>query len=144
MNQSVNTRQFALTHKSCALALAMETKCAANLEHKNNAMAIRLQQLESILARGMPPSKHDPHHPLNLTPTPTPAPQQTRMVFNLADSDKTSCSYDSSDNSKPDAELIAKTSNISPSIPNTSVPSRICCTAPAKGARRDDVLDGGI
>jgi hypothetical protein len=143
-NQSVNTRQFALTHKSRALALAMETKCAADLENKNNAMAICLQQLQSILARGTPPSKHGPHHPLNLTPTPTLAPQQTRTVFNLADSDKTSCSYNSSDDSKPNAELIAKPSNISPSIPNTSVPSRICRTTPAKGARRDDVLAGGI
>ena len=38
-NRSMNTRQFAIAHKSHALELAMEKKRAAQLEFKNKDMA---------------------------------------------------------------------------------------------------------
>ncbi len=51
-NRSVNTKQFTITHKSRALALAMETKWAAQLEFKNKEMARHLQELKAMLATG--------------------------------------------------------------------------------------------
>jgi hypothetical protein len=49
-NRSINTRKFAIAHKSRALKLAMEKKCAAQLEFKNKDMARQLQELELLFA----------------------------------------------------------------------------------------------
>jgi hypothetical protein len=38
-NQSINTKQYALTHKSKALALATEKKHSAQLKQENKEMA---------------------------------------------------------------------------------------------------------
>ncbi len=42
-NHSVNIKQFSLTHKSCALALAQEVKKSAKMEHKNKALATQIK-----------------------------------------------------------------------------------------------------
>jgi hypothetical protein len=59
-NPLVNTKQFALTHKACALALANEQKKSADSEHKNMALSSRIQELEEMLARGGPLIKESP------------------------------------------------------------------------------------
>jgi hypothetical protein len=78
-NRSVNTKQYAITHKSRALALAMEIRKTAQLEHKNREMCCCLQELEALCAsgpnqRGVPapalgsppePPMEEPPHPLN-------------------------------------------------------------------------------
>ena len=48
-NRSVNTRQFAASHKSRALELAMEKKRPAQLKHDNKEMSLRLKELEALL-----------------------------------------------------------------------------------------------
>ena len=58
---SVSTKQFAIAHKSQALALALEKKRAANLDHKTNkVMSICLQELESMFAQSSPVGVPDP------------------------------------------------------------------------------------
>jgi hypothetical protein len=64
-NRSVNTKQFAIAHKSCTLKLAMEKNRAAQLEFENRDMTRRLQELEAMLARGLTTT---------IPPTTTPAP----------------------------------------------------------------------
>ncbi len=76
-NRSINTKQFALTHKSHALALAQEVKKSAEMEHKNKALATRIKELEEMLSRGSPfgikppPQRmhqyHDKAYPLLMT-----------------------------------------------------------------------------
>jgi hypothetical protein len=56
-NQSVNTEQYALTHKSCAIALALEVKKTAAMEHKNRAQSSQIQELEAMLSCGVPLGK---------------------------------------------------------------------------------------
>jgi hypothetical protein len=53
-NRSVNTKQFALTHKSRTLALAQEVKKSDEMEHKNKALATQIKELEEMLSRGSP------------------------------------------------------------------------------------------
>jgi hypothetical protein len=55
-NQSVNMKQYALTHKSRALALAMEKKHSVQLEQENKEMVQHLQELESMFAARSPMS----------------------------------------------------------------------------------------
>jgi hypothetical protein len=59
-NQSVNTKQYALTHKSRAIALALEVKKTAEMEHKNRALSSQHQELEAMLSRGVPLGKKIP------------------------------------------------------------------------------------
>jgi hypothetical protein len=47
-NRFINTKQYAITHKSRALALATEIRKSAQLEHENRDMACRLQELEAL------------------------------------------------------------------------------------------------
>jgi hypothetical protein len=51
-NRSINTKQFAIAHKSRALKLAMEKKRVAQLEFENKDMACRLQELEAMFSTG--------------------------------------------------------------------------------------------
>jgi hypothetical protein len=53
-NRLVNTKQFSLTHKARALALACERKKSADMEHTNQALSSRIKELEEMLARGGP------------------------------------------------------------------------------------------
>jgi hypothetical protein len=53
-NRLVNTKQFALTHKACALALTNEQKKSADMEHKHMALSSCIQELEEMLAHGGP------------------------------------------------------------------------------------------
>ena len=84
-NQSVNTKQYAITHKLRALALAMEIRKTAQLEHENREMCCRLQELEALCASGPnqhaipapalesppePPMEESPH-PLDIGPEAT-------------------------------------------------------------------------
>ncbi len=84
-NRSVNTKQYAITHKSCALALAMEIRKIAQLEHENREMCCHLQELEALCASGPnqravptpalesppePPMEESPH-PLDVGPEAT-------------------------------------------------------------------------
>jgi hypothetical protein len=61
---SDGTKQFAIAHKSQALvALALEKKQVADLEHKNKEMFICLQELESMFAQSSPIGAPDPVPP---------------------------------------------------------------------------------
>ena len=51
-NRSINTKQYAITHKSRALALATEIRKTAQLEHENREMVCRLQELKILCASG--------------------------------------------------------------------------------------------
>jgi hypothetical protein len=64
-NQSINTKQFAIAHKSRALALASKKKLSAQLQHKNGEMARRLQELKSVFAQSAPINK-----PITILPAP--------------------------------------------------------------------------
>ncbi len=65
-NRSVNTKQFAIGHKSCTLKLAIENKkWVAQLEFENKDMSRQLQELEAMLASGLTTT---------IPPTTTPAP----------------------------------------------------------------------
>jgi hypothetical protein len=81
-NHSVNTKQYAITHKSGALALATEIRKTAQLEHKNREMCHHLQDLKALCASGSnqravpapalesppePPMEESPH-PLEVGP----------------------------------------------------------------------------
>jgi hypothetical protein len=57
MNRSVNTKQYALAHKSRALDLANEQKKSADLVVSNWEMAQRIRELEAQFAASSPSSK---------------------------------------------------------------------------------------
>jgi hypothetical protein len=77
-NRSVNTKQFAIAHKSRALKLAMEKKQAAQLEFKNKDMARCLQELKAMFA----PSNTGTIPP-KVPPAPRPVVQYKLLVQNL-------------------------------------------------------------
>jgi hypothetical protein len=51
-NQSVNTKQYAINHKSHSPALAIEIRKTAQLEHESREMVCRLQELETLCSSG--------------------------------------------------------------------------------------------
>jgi hypothetical protein len=59
-NPSVNTKQYALTHKARALALALEVKHATDLEHTNKSLALQIRELQAQLANVQPSSDTHP------------------------------------------------------------------------------------
>ncbi len=65
-NRSINTKQYAISHKSCALALATKIRKTAQLDHKNREMACRLQELEALCASG--PNQHGAPPPVDSSP----------------------------------------------------------------------------
>jgi hypothetical protein len=69
-NRSVNTKQYALTHKSHAIALALEVKKTAEMEHKNRALSSQIQELKAMLSHGVSLVKRTP--PLQVRRTATP------------------------------------------------------------------------
>jgi hypothetical protein len=75
-NQSVNTKQYAISHKSRALALATEIRKTAQLEHENREMVCCLQELEALCASGPnqrgapPPADSSPNEHLVSPPEP--------------------------------------------------------------------------
>jgi hypothetical protein len=75
-NRLVNTKQYALTHKSKALALALEVKCSANLKHANKALALQIRKLQAHLANVQPSS--DTH------PSSASLPKQSTQQINCA------------------------------------------------------------
>jgi hypothetical protein len=71
-NQSVNTKQYAITHKLRALPLAMEIRKSAQLEHKNSC----LQELEAVYSSSpnqlVAPPPVDPSNKLLANPPKLP------------------------------------------------------------------------
>jgi hypothetical protein len=59
-NCLVNIKQYALTHKSRALALALEVMRSANLEHTNKSHALQIGELQAQLANIQLPSETHP------------------------------------------------------------------------------------
>jgi hypothetical protein len=48
-NSLLNTKQYALTHKSRALVLALEVKRSADLEHTNKSLALQIENSKPSL-----------------------------------------------------------------------------------------------
>jgi hypothetical protein len=75
-DRSVNTKQYAISHKSRTLALATEIRKTAQLEHENREMVCRLQELEALCASGPnqcgapPPVDSSPNEHLVSPPEP--------------------------------------------------------------------------
>ncbi len=53
-------KQYALTHKSRAIALALEVKKTAEMELKNRALSSQIQELKAMLSYWVPLRKKDP------------------------------------------------------------------------------------
>jgi hypothetical protein len=75
-NQSINTKQYAITYKLRALALATEIRNPAQLEHENRDMACRLQELEALYSSSpnqlVAPPPVDPSNKLLANPSELP------------------------------------------------------------------------
>ncbi len=75
-NQSINTKQHAITHKSRALTLVTEIRKSAQLEHKNRDMACRLQELKALYSSSpnqlVAPPPVDPSNKLLANPPELP------------------------------------------------------------------------
>jgi hypothetical protein len=106
-NRSVNTKQYAITHKLRALAPATKIRKTAQLEYKNREMCSRLQELKALCASGPnqralpapalkslpePPMEESPH-PLDVGPEATiqvevPAVNPTESTLTLSRQDE--------------------------------------------------------
>jgi hypothetical protein len=136
-NRSINTRQFTIAHKSCALELAMEKKCAAQLEFENKDMACQLQELELLFAT---------YNTGSIPPKGPPAPPALRSIC-IAATGPSHSSIDNSDNSSsagdPDVQvIIPHIEKKKPSQPTHRVPSKKRLHVPKSGAQGGHPLDG--
>jgi hypothetical protein len=139
-NRSVNTKQFAIAHKSRALELAMEKKKAAQLEFENRDMARRLQELEAMFATGNTgtvPPKVPPAPPARCSIQIAGAEFAHSAVSNL---DNSSSDKNSSD---PDIQIILPhAAKKLPAQPVPCVPSKTSLPTPKNRAGDRHALDG--
>jgi hypothetical protein len=139
-NRSVNTKQFAIAHKSCALKLAMEKKWAAQLEYKNRDMASCLQELEAMVASGNTrtiPPKVPPAPPARHSIQIAGAEFAHSAVGNLDDS------FSDENSSDPYIQIIIPhCAKKLPAQPVPRVPSKTSLPTPKNQAGDRHALDG--
>jgi hypothetical protein len=146
-NRLVNTKQFALTHKACALALTSKCKKSADMEHANMALYSHVKELEEMLTRGGPLIvENNPHADESSTRTgisfvdqmavDNPSPHSASKEFHdSASSDETS----DSDESESDSEDRIIPPHPIKNFPVKSVPSDPSKTCLPKHKVNDDL-----